>query len=171
MGRVSIKENKNPYQVRREELGLSREKASEILGAIPPERIEKIENEKSLPHPDEVLTMSEAYKMPNLCNYYCANECPIGQQYVPEIKIKDLSQIVLEMVASLNAMHRKQERLIEITADGIIEDEEIKDFVHIQEELEKISITVETLQLWSEQMLANNVINMEAYNSYKNRKN
>ena len=171
MGRISVKENKNLYQVRREELGLSREKASEILGSIPPERIEKIENEKSLPHPDEVLTMSEAYKMPNLCNYYCANECPIGQQYVPEIKIKDLSQIVLEMVASLNAMHRKQERLIEITADGLIEDEEIKDFVHIQEELEKISITVETLQLWSEQMLANNVIDMEAYNSYKNRKN
>ena len=171
MGRVSVKENKNLYQIRREELGLSREKASEILGSIPPERIEKIENEKSLPHPDEVLTMSEAYKMPNLCNHYCANECPIGQQYVPEVKIKDLSQIVLEMVASLNAMHRKQERLIEITADGIIEGDEIKDFVHIQEELEKISITVETLQLWSEQMLANNVIDVEAYNAYKNRKN
>lgn len=171
MGRVSVKENKNLYQIRREELGLSREKASEILGSIPPERIEKIENEKSLPHPDEVLTMSEAYKMPNLCNHYCANECPIGQQYVPEVKIKDLSQIVLEMVASLNSMHRKQERLIEITADGIIEGEEIKDFVHIQEELEKISITVETLQLWSEQMLANNVIDEEAYNAYKNRKN
>ena len=66
-------------------------------------------------------------------------------------------------------MHRKQERLNEITADGLIEGEEIKDFVHIQEELEKISITVETLQLWSEQMLANNQIDIEAYNSYKNR--
>ena len=74
------------------------------------------------------------------------------------------------MVASLNSMHRKQERLIEITADGLIEEEEIKDFVHIQEELEKISITVETLQLWSEQMIANNVIDMEAYNAYKSRK-
>ena len=167
MGRASIKENKNIYQIRREELGLSREKASELLGSMPPERIEKIENEKSLPHPDEVLTMAEAYKMPNLCNYYCANECPIGKQYVPEIKIKDLSQIVLEMLASLNSMHRKQERLIEITADGLIDDEEIKDFVHIQEELEKISITVETLQLWSEQMLANNAIDMEIYNKYK----
>lgn len=170
MGRVSVKENKNIYHLRREELGLSREKASEVLGSIPPERIEKIENEKSLPHPDEVLIMSEGYKMPNLCNHYCANECPIGKQYVPEIKIKDLSQIVLEMVASLNSMHRKQERLIEITADGLIEEEEIKDFVHIQEELEKISITVETLQLWSEQMLANNVIDMEMYTVYKSRK-
>ena len=167
MGRVSVKENKNIYQLRREELGLSREKASELLETMPPERIEKIESEKSLPHPDEVLLMSEAYKMPNLCNHYCANECPIGKQYVPEIKIKDLSQIVLEMLASLNSMNRKQERLIEITADGKIEGDEIKDFIHIQEELEKISITVETLQLWSEQMLANGAIDMEAYKACK----
>ena len=167
MGRVSVKENKNVYQLRREELGLSREKASELLETMPPERIEKIESEKSLPHPDEVLLMSEAYKLPNLCNHYCANECPIGKQYVPEIKIKDLSQIVLEMLASLNSMNRKQERLIEITADGKIEGDEIKDFIHIQEELEKISITVETLQLWSEQMLANGIIDMEAYKACK----
>ncbi len=169
MGRVSVKENKNIYQLRREELGLSREKASELLETMPAERIEKIESEKSLPHPDEVLLMSEAYKMPNLCNHYCANECPIGKQYVPEIKIKDLSQIVLEMLASLNSMHKKQERLIEITADGRIEGDEIKDFIHIQEELEKISITVETLQLWSEQMLANGTIDIEAYNAYKSK--
>lgn len=169
MGRVSVKENKNLYQLRREELGLSREKASELLESMPAERIEKIESEKSLPHPDEVLLMSEAYKMPNLCNHYCANECPIGKQYVPEIKIKDLSQIVLEMLASLNSMNRKQERLIEITADGKIEGDEIKDFIHIQEELEKISITVETLQFWSEQMLANGAIDIEAYNTYKNK--
>ena len=42
MGRASIKENKTPYQIAREELGLSREKASELLESIPPERIEKI---------------------------------------------------------------------------------------------------------------------------------
>ena len=33
MGRASIKENKNVYQLKREELGLSREKASELLSA------------------------------------------------------------------------------------------------------------------------------------------
>ncbi len=169
MGRVSTKENKNVYQQKREELGLSREKASELLKALPAERIEKIENEKTIPHPDEVLVMADGYKSPELCNYYCANECPIGKQYVPEIKIKDLTQIVLEMLASLNSMHKKQERLIEITADGIIDNDEIKDFVQIQEDLERISITVETLQLWSEQMIAENKINVEAYNRYKNQ--
>lgn len=72
------------------------------------------------------------------------------------------------MLASLNSISKKQERLIEITADGIIDKEEIKDFVKIQKELEQISITVETLQLWSEQMLANNSIDIDLYNKYKN---
>ena len=108
MGRASIKENKNQYQLFREELGYSREKASELLGWISAERIEKIENEKSLPHPDEVLAMSAVYKKPRLCNHYCANLCPIGQEYVPEVKVKDLSQIVLEMLASLNSIQKRR---------------------------------------------------------------
>ena len=42
MARASVKENKNPYQTTREELGLTREKASELLVSLPAERIEKI---------------------------------------------------------------------------------------------------------------------------------
>ena len=44
---------------------------------------------------------------------------------------------------------------------------EIKDFVYIQKELERISITVETLQLWVEQMLADEKINIKKYNQIK----
>ena len=149
---------------RREELGLTREKASELLETIAPERIEKIESERSLPRPDEVLIMAEKYKTPSLCNYFCARQCPIGQQYVPEIRSSELSDIVLKMLASLNAMDRKKERLIEIAADGTISKDEIDDFVRIQKELERISVTVETLQLWVEKMLANGRIDTEAYN-------
>lgn len=164
MGRSSTRENKTRYQLAREELGLSREKASELLETIAPERIEKIESERSLPRPDEVLIMAEKYKTPSLCNYFCARQCPIGQQYVPEICNSELSDIVLKMLASLNAMDRKKERLIEIAADGTISKDEIDDFVHIQKELECISVTVETLQLWVEKMLANGRIDTEAYN-------
>ena len=167
MARVSTKENKNMYQKARETLQLTRETASELLETIAPERIEKIENERCFPHPEEVLIMAEKYKQPNLCNYYCANQCPIGQQYVPEIKTKDLSQIVLEIISSLNSMSRQKERLIEITVDGKISGDELQDFIFIQEELEKISVAVETLQLWSERMLATGAIDMEQYNAYR----
>ena len=167
MARVSTKENKTIYHKTRESLGLTRETASELLETIAPERIEKIENQRCLPHPDEVLVMAEKYKQPSLCNYYCANQCPIGQQNVPEIKVKDLSQIVLEMLASLNAMNKQKERLIEITVDGKITGDELKDFIYIQEELERISIAVETLQLWSERMLATGVIDEAQYQACK----
>ena len=167
MARASTKDNKNIYFRQREQCGLTREEASEVLGGLTADRIEKIENERSLAHPDEVLMMAEGYKAPHLCNYYCANECPIGQQYVPEIQVKDLSRITLEMLASLNAVQKQQERLIEITADGEIQDHEIRDFVMIQENLEKISITVETLQLWAEQMMANEKIDRALYEKYR----
>ena len=163
MGRSSTRENKTRYQLAREELGLSREKASELLETIAPERIEKIESERSLPRPDEVLTMAEKYKTPSLCNYFCARQCPIGQQYVPEIRNGELSDIVLKMLAALNAMDRKKERLIEITADGKVSGDEIDDFITIQQELERISVTVETLQLWSEKMLLSGAIDRDAY--------
>ena len=161
MGKRSIKENKNIYQICRENLELTREKASEKLEYISADRIEKIESEKSLPHPDEILTMAQAYKAPDLCNYYCSHECPIGQKSVPAIKIKDLSQIVLEMIASLNAMDKEKNRLIEITVDGEISEDEIRDFVAIQEELEKITLSVNTLKLWIEKTIADGKIDKE----------
>ena len=164
MGRASTKKNKNIYQISRESLGLTREKASEMLVGLTPERIEKIESEKSLPHPDEILLMAKGYRSPQLCNYFCAEECPIGCRYVPRIREDEpLSQIVLEMLNSLNVLQMKRERLVEITVDGKIEGAEVKDFVEIQKELEKLSVTVETLQCWAEQKLADGLIDKAEY--------
>ena len=59
---------------------------------------------------------------------------------------------------------------IEITVDGQISGDELADFVHIQEELEKISIAVETLQLWCEQMLDTGAIDQAQYEAYKKSK-
>jgi len=170
MARVSTKENKNIYHKARESRQLTREAASELLETMSPERIEKIENERSLPHPDEVLLLAEKYRKPELCNYYCANQCPIGQQYVPEVKVKDLSQIVLELLASLNAVSKQKDRLIEITADGEISDDQLEDFIGIQDELERISIAAETLQFWCEKMLADGAINEAQYRAYREKR-
>ena len=141
---------KNIYRKCREDLGLTREKASELLEGLPPERIERIESGKFSAHPDEVMLMAEKYNAPELCNHYCAHECEIGKHYVPEVQIKNLPEIVLEMLAALNSIKKEQERLIEITSDGKVDSDEKEDFLKIQRELEKISINVEELQLWNE---------------------
>lgn len=163
MGKRSTKENKNIYQTSRESLALTREKASEQMLYISADRIEKIENEKSLPHPDEVLIMAEHYKKPNLPNYYCSHECPIGLQYVPEIKEKDLSQIVLEILGMLNSIETQKERLIDITMDGKITEDEFKDFISIQKMLNRVSQTADSLQLWIQNSIVEGKIDKETW--------
>ena len=148
MGRKSVKENKTVYQLAREELGLTREAASDLLEYISADRIEKIENEKTLARPEEVVTMSQCYKKPELCNYYCSHECPIGIGTVPELKIKDLSQITLEVLANLNVLNREKDRLVEITVDGTISEDEMKDFEAIREKLSEMAVAVNSLTLW-----------------------
>ena len=159
MGRKSTKENKNIYQISREDAGFTREGAAEALTFISSDRIEKIESEKSLPHPDEILAMADCYKNPTLCNYYCSHECPIGQEYVPEVKLKDLSQITLEMLASLNTLEKEKNRLIEITVDGVISEDEKEDFERIQNQLAQIALAVDSLQLWVQKAVVDGKIN------------
>lgn len=161
MGRKSTKENKNIYQTSREDMNYSRETAAEKLGFISSDRIEKIEHEKTLPHPEEVLAMADCYKNPLLCNYFCSHECPIGIEYVPAIQAKELSQITLEMLATLNKLTRQKERLIEITVDGELTEDELPDFMKIKEELEKMALVIDSLNLWLDQTIMSGKIDKQ----------
>ena len=164
MGRKSTKENKNIYQTSRETMKYTRDAAAEKLGFISADRIEKIENEKSLPHPEEVLAMADCYRNPSLCNYFCSHECPIGIEYVPEIRAKDLSQITLEMLATLNKLTHKKERLIEITVDGELSEDELPDFLKIKDQLEKMALAIDSLNLWLDQTIASGKLNKDLMN-------
>ncbi|MCR5449763.1 MAG: hypothetical protein K6F23_10235 [Solobacterium sp.] len=69
MARASKKENKAIYQVCLEELGLSKEKASELLESIPPERFVWIESDKFTTYLNEVIVIAEKYRVPHLCKF------------------------------------------------------------------------------------------------------
>ena len=148
MPRRSTRENKNVYQVSRESAGLTREAAAERMAFMTSARIEKIESERSAPHPEEVLAMAEAYADPMLRNEYCTRECPIGRKYAPRAEEKSISQITLDMLVTLNDLMRDRDRLMEITVDGVISPEEQKDFGKIRENLERMSSAIESLKLW-----------------------
>ncbi len=150
MGKRSVRENKTIYQQYREAQSLTRDKASERMEFLSADRIEKIESERSLPHPEEILAMAKAYHVPELSNYYCSNTCPIGRKYVPELKQKELSAIVLELLAGITALGNEKNRLVEITVDGIISDDEKEDFARIREQLQKLSSCSSALSFWLE---------------------
>ncbi len=148
MPRRSTKENKTVYQLSREQAGLTREAAAERMVFLGAARIEKIENERSEPRPDEVMAMAEAYGDPLLRNAYCTQECPIGRKYMLPLEKKTLSQITLEVVVTLNELMRDRDRLMEITVDGTISEEEQHDFRAIRENLDRMSAAIESMKLW-----------------------
>lgn len=44
--------------------------------------------------------------------------------------------------------------MIEITADGVISDDEMEDFTRIKNQLSQIAMTADSLQLWIENTMA-----------------
>ncbi len=164
MGRGSVKKDKSVYQTAREALQLTREKASSLIGYISPDRIEKIENAKVNVQPEDVIAMAKCYKSPGLCNHYCSNECPIGQQHVPELQMKELSQITIETLSALNKIGKETDRLVEIVEDGKITPDEYADFIKIKKTLDRISVSVDTLQLWVDQAIADGLIDESLLN-------
>lgn len=70
--------------------------------------------------------MAKCYKRPELCNYYCHHVCEIGKELVPELSIKELSQITIDVIASLNNMYNQRDRFINIVVDGKISDDGMK---------------------------------------------
>lgn len=154
MPKVSTNPDKPLYTVVREGLGLTRERASECIKCVTVDRLEKIENRRLIARPDEVLAIAEAYHAPALINYYCTHDCDIGGKYISEVKPKELSQIAIETLNSLNRLNLTKDRLLEIVEDGTISKDEYDDFCVIKSNLDKIARAVESLQLWLDESVS-----------------
>ena len=163
MGKQSKRENKTIYQICREEAGLTRSEASEKMTAVSDSKIEKFEYEIQEPTPYDIIQMADAYRRPDLCNYYCSHKCEIGHRYVPEVKVSDLSNIILNEINPLTT------RLIQIARDGRISDDEIKDFALISKKLDEISLAIDSLNLWIDKTASEQALNIELLNEEKEK--
>jgi len=169
MGRKSTRENKTIYQLLREECGMTREEASEAMPGVSSSHIEKIEYEQMAPTPYDVVMMAQCYGRPDLCNYYCTHECAIGKKYIPEVQLNDLESVVLKTVANLNNVAPEINRMIQITADGKISDDEIRDFARISKTLDNIALYVNELNLWIDKTTGENEFNKELFDEEKSK--
>ncbi len=155
MGKRSVKENKNIYQIARETCGMSRQAVEDATSSILTERkLEKIEGGTQPARAEEVLEMAKMYHAPELCNYYCTQECPIGKEHVPKVEtIHDLPQIAMGLLSNLNSLNRDKDRIIDITADGKISDNEKDDFEAFRKHLDEMALAIESLKLWTEKTM------------------
>lgn len=154
MGKKATKAADNMYYLARCEAAdskdefSSREKAAEIIG-IDRTRLARIELDTIAPYPEEVKAMAEVYNVPELCNSYCARECPIGRDNVHEVTIDDFDRLALKVLGSLKDIDSLRASLIAISEDGVIEESERPAFQEILDSLEKISTNAKALQLWA----------------------
>lgn len=129
-------------------MGKKATKAAEIIG-IDRTRLARIELDTISPYPEEVRAMALAYNVPELCNAYCAKECPLGKNTVREVTIDDFDRLALKVLGSLKDIDSLRASLIAISEDGVIEESERPAFQKILDSLEKISTNAKALQLWA----------------------
>lgn len=124
----------------------SREGAADIM-SIDRGRLYRIESGIINPYPEEIQLMADLYNAPELENYYCTNMCPLGRD-MPRADVVNLDRIAIKALSILRKVGATKELLLDITADGVISEDEQDDMQKILETLEEVVQVAQTLKLW-----------------------
>ena len=153
MGRAT-KAQGNPYYIARmraaevnDDLS-SREGAADVTG-IERTRLARIELGTIVPYPDEVRMLADAYTAPELMNYYCSHDCQIGGcmgNLLPVTPASSLSELACQAAIYLRNAGNIRDQLINISADGIISEDERPILETLLEQLGHISQVARQLQ-------------------------
>lgn len=127
----------------------SREGAAEVTG-LDRTRLAYIELGTINPHPEEVLVLADAYNAPELHNYFCSRICSLGKQTVLPVELQELERTTLQLLSSLTCISTVKERLIEISADGVIDETEKPEMQNILAQLDEAVVKIQALKLYFE---------------------
>ena len=154
------KNNKNVYYLCRKKAEKndprfkSRDKAAEIIGISAVSLRDYETGVTKVVPADVVARMATLYSAPHLRTHYCA-ECPIGEaQAIIKPKLDEhspeLEKVALKLISSFKEITNVKETLIEIAADGIIDDYEKPQLEYVLTTLENIANHVQGLKMWTE---------------------
>ncbi len=131
----------------------SREGAAELLNISPSTLADYELGLTKVVPVDKVVLMADTYNAPELRNYYCTNECPIGRDSVPKLEVRELDRLTIKVLAAFNETVAIKQDLINIAEDGVITDNEIPILKKILDNLDKLSISAQELKLWAEKTI------------------
>lgn len=156
MGRKASKATGNIYYIARvqaaEKNGVftSREKAALQLG-IERSRLARIELDKIEPYAEEVLIMAREYNAPYLCEDYCNNICPIGMARIlgntkKKIRTDSLERLSLRFLSSVQSIDDISKKLVNISMDGQVTEEEYESFHKVLRSLNEVSENIKSIK-------------------------
>lgn len=153
MGRNPTKAAGNIYcQCRKEAAKMidklnSREGASEAL-FLSVSTLTDYELDNTRPPVETVVRMADLYHTPELLNYYCTHDCPIGRRNVPRLEVSDLDRLTVKLIAAFRQGRNIQDVLLEITEDGVITENEKPKLESVLRYLDNITQVAGELRLW-----------------------
>ena len=133
---------------------MSREEAAGRL-SIGTRTLNNYEHGYTIVPPDTALRMQEVYGDPTLTARYCAEYCPIGQIFAHSVPDQqNLCSAVLGLLKEHNDVMKLRESLIEISADGVIDQYELPAFQNILDELIDLEKKIEEVKMHAATMIS-----------------
>lgn len=132
----------------------SREGAAEETG-VDRTRLAYIELNTVNPHPEEVLILSDTYNAPELCNHFCSKMCPLGVKTVNEVEVGELEKTVLQLLSVFQSLPQLKAELIDIAADGVIDDGEKPRMENIISKLDEAANKIQALKIYFQKQYGN----------------
>lgn len=123
------------------ELKISREKLGYIEQDDPNKRQQQ-------PNPDDVAMMVKVYEAPELADYYCTHDCPLGKGR-RQLESNSLDRITVSLVAAINDLKDSERILFQILKDGVVDTDEREKFQRILTTLGEIAYGAMSMELWA----------------------
>ncbi len=124
----------------------SREGAADYM-SIDRGRLYRIESGIAVPYPEEIRLMADLYNAPELENYYCRTMCPLGSE-IPKAELVDMDRITIRMLSTFRKIGETKEMLLDITEDGVIDENEKPQLEEILKNLEEVEEIAQSMKLW-----------------------
>lgn len=161
MGRDATKAAGNPWYEARmnaakhDDRLFSREGAAERLGmSVSSVADAELGLSKCMPV-DKAVLMADAYNSPELLNYYCLNECPIGCRHPISDEVLDIDRITVKILKnlSLDRLGDMQKKMLDIAYDGVVSENEKPELKQVVEYLEETAKTISELKILADKLL------------------
>ena len=154
MGREARKAAGNPWYEARKKAAeyddrlCSREGAAERLGmSVSAVADAELGLTKCMPV-DKAVLMADLYNAPQLLNYYCLHECPIGCRHSISDEVVDIDRVTVKLLKGLRVdkLEEIKDSLLDIAEDGKITDDEMPELKEVLDYLDSLAKTVSELK-------------------------
>ena len=152
MANVTVKTSSNIFYKARCEAATHNEQLSSRGGAadymsIDRGRLYRIESGIAIPYPEEIRLMADLYNAPELENYFCRTMCPLGCE-MPKVELANLDRLTVRTLSVFRKIGKTKEMLLDITADGVIDESEKPELDEVVKNLEEVEEIAQSMRLW-----------------------